>query len=39
LAAARPRGEEELLAVSGIGPTLLKKYGERLLEIVAGDAV
>jgi len=34
LAAARPRNEEELLAVSGIGPTLTRKYGERLLKIV-----
>jgi DNA topoisomerase-3 len=35
LAAARPSGEEDLLAVTGIGPTLVRKYGEQLLEIVA----
>ena len=35
LAAERPAGEAELLAVSGIGPTLARKYGTELLEIVA----
>ncbi|HEY8019819.1 MAG TPA: HRDC domain-containing protein, partial [Thermoanaerobaculia bacterium] len=34
LAAARPSGEAGLLAVTGIGPTLVRKYGEQLLDIV-----
>jgi DNA topoisomerase-3 len=34
LAAARPAGEAELLAVSGIGPTLVRKYGTEILAIV-----
>lgn len=38
LAAARPSSEEELLAVSGIGPTLAKKYCKRVLAIIAGGS-
>jgi DNA topoisomerase-3 len=37
VAAARPKSEEELLAVHGMGPTLLRKYGDKLLEIVAAS--
>jgi DNA topoisomerase III len=36
LAAARPADEEGLLAISGIGPTIVQKYGGRLLEILGG---
>jgi hypothetical protein len=32
---ARPADENELLDVTGIGPTLLDKYGRELLAIVA----
>ena len=35
IAEARPQSEAELLAVHGMGPTLVKKYGEKLLAIVA----
>jgi DNA topoisomerase-3 len=35
LAAARPRTEQELLGVKGIGPALAGKYGAQLLELVA----
>ncbi len=35
IAASRPADEEALLAVHGIGPTVMKKYGDRLLGIVA----
>ena len=38
LAAARPADEEELLAVRGIGPTLVRRYGEELLRLVASGA-
>lgn len=34
IAVAKPRDESELLDVSGIGPTLLEKYGKALLQIV-----
>ena len=34
VAARRPATEEELLSVGGIGPSRLRKYGERLLSIV-----
>jgi DNA topoisomerase-3 len=37
LAAARPAGESELLAVYGIGPGLAGKYGAALLRLVRGD--
>ncbi|MBW1688209.1 MAG: HRDC domain-containing protein, partial [Deltaproteobacteria bacterium] len=33
IAVATPRDEDALLAVTGIGPTLLRKYGERILAI------
>jgi DNA topoisomerase-3 len=33
IAAARPRDEEALLAVPGMGPALLKRYGSRLLAL------
>ena len=33
IAVAAPRDEEALLAVTGIGPTLLRKYGEKILAI------
>ncbi len=35
IAVARPKDEDELLDVSGIGPALLEKYGRALLSIVA----
>jgi DNA topoisomerase-3 len=35
LAAAQPSDEAELLAVSGIGPTLTRKYGEQILALMA----
>ena len=34
IAVRQPRTEEELLAVSGVGPTKLELYGEEVLEIV-----
>ncbi|HZF10370.1 MAG TPA: DNA topoisomerase 3 [Thermoanaerobaculia bacterium] len=34
LAAAQPTDEADLLAVHGVGPTLVKKYGEAVLRIV-----
>lgn len=34
LAASRPRNEAELLAISGIGPTIARKYGDALLAMV-----
>jgi DNA topoisomerase-3 len=34
LAAARPRDEDELLAISGIGPVLAQKYGREILAIL-----
>ncbi|MCP4659804.1 MAG: RecQ family ATP-dependent DNA helicase, partial [bacterium] len=38
IASARPGDEEGLLAVSGVGPASVRKYGEAILEIVAaGD--
>ena len=36
LAAARPAGEDDLLAIRGIGPSVVKKYGASLLALVAG---
>jgi DNA topoisomerase-3 len=35
IASARPRSENELLDVAGMGPTLIQKYGRVILEIVA----
>jgi DNA topoisomerase III len=37
LAAERPRDEEGLLAIKGIGPTIVRRYGETLLRLVAGE--
>jgi DNA topoisomerase-3 len=34
LAAARPADEAELLGIAGIGPTIVKKYGRELLELL-----
>jgi DNA topoisomerase-3 len=34
VAAERPRDEEGLLAISGIGPTIVRKYGDTLLRLV-----
>jgi len=36
LATRRPATEEELLAVSGIGPTIVSKYGREILGILGG---
>ncbi len=38
LAEQRPRSESELLAVSGVGPALAKKYGDKILSIVRNVA-
>ena len=35
LAEARPRNESDLLAVRGIGPAIVRKYGAAILRIVA----
>ena len=35
LVTERPHDEESLLQVSGIGPTLARKYGATFLEILA----
>ena len=35
LAAARPGNEAELLGVKGVGPTLVRRYGDKLLAIVS----
>jgi DNA topoisomerase-3 len=37
LATTRPRDEVELLGVSGIGPTIVQKYGRELLGLVRGE--
>ena len=34
LAASRPESETALLAVPGVGPSLVKKHGEIVLKIV-----
>ena len=36
LVRARPSDEDELLDISGIGPTIARKYGKKLMEIIAG---
>jgi DNA topoisomerase-3 len=38
LAGDRPSDEAGLLAISGIGPTIVRKYGEALLRLVAGES-
>ncbi len=37
IVALRPRDDDELLTVSGIGPVKVKRYGEALIAIVNGD--
>ncbi len=37
LAESRPESEGQLLAVTGVGPKLVQRYGEALLKIVARD--
>jgi len=37
LATSRPRDEVELLGVSGIGPTIVQKYGKELLGLLRGE--
>jgi DNA topoisomerase-3 len=37
VALERPRDEEGLLAISGIGPTIVSKFGDALLRLVAGE--
>jgi DNA helicase-2/ATP-dependent DNA helicase PcrA len=39
LAERRPRSEEELLDIPGIGPAKYEQYGQTLLEMVAGEEV
>jgi superfamily II DNA helicase RecQ len=34
VAATTPQNEQELLSIKGIGPTLIRKYGESLLELL-----
>ena len=36
ISAARPRGVEELAGIRGVGPSLIRKYADQVLEIVAG---
>jgi ATP-dependent DNA helicase RecQ len=38
MAAQRPRTDDELLAVSGVGPAKLEKYGADFLELLASGA-
>jgi len=35
IAEARPRSPEELIAVPGVGPAKLERYGNEVLEVVA----
>jgi DNA topoisomerase III len=37
VALEQPRDEEGLLAISGIGPTIVSKFGDALLRIVGGE--
>jgi DNA helicase-2/ATP-dependent DNA helicase PcrA len=37
IAEAKPRSAEELLAVPGVGPTKLERYGAEVLEVVAAS--
>ena len=39
IAAARPRTQEELLGIYGVGPTKLETYGEKVLELCGNTAV
>ena len=34
IAAARPRDEEALLAIRGVGATIVRKYGDKLLRLI-----
>jgi len=36
MVAKTPRNEDEMLAVSGVGPTKFERYGEAFLEAIAG---
>jgi len=36
LVRARPSDDDELLDIPGIGPTIARKYGKKLLEVIAG---
>jgi len=38
VAATTPRSEQELLSIKGIGPTLIRKYGDSLLELLRAKA-
>ena len=38
IAIEAPRDEDALLAVKGMGPTLLRKYGREILALVADPA-
>jgi superfamily II DNA helicase RecQ len=38
IAERRPQNERELLAIAGIGPGKVEKYGEDILAIVAADS-
>ena len=35
---ARPTDQEELLDVPGIGPTLVRKYGAKVLAVIAAKS-
>ena len=34
MAVCRPTTDEEFLAIKGVGPAKLKKYGERFMEVI-----
>jgi ATP-dependent DNA helicase RecQ len=38
IAAARPRDEDALLAISGVGPAFIEKYAPEVLDLVAGTS-
>jgi ATP-dependent DNA helicase RecQ len=38
IAAARPRSEDSLIAISGVGPAFIEKYAAEVLELVTGQA-
>jgi superfamily II DNA helicase RecQ len=38
MAASEPRTEHELLAISGVGPVKLERYGARFLALLRGQA-
>ena len=39
IAEAKPRSRDELLAVPGVGPAKLERYGDEVLEVVGGQIV